>query len=295
MANESGRSNLKVILAAIAAVVVIGVAAVLFLVPFKRTAVGAFQLSPAVVTTVTTPRAGIFTTIEAKENAYIEKGAPLATWNTDSVAARVKALEAQLATARSNLGKLQTKAQRRAQASLAKAKAKSDKANVALERARAAAKGKKKSSALTRATRAAASAESAYLKLVKTAGVGQKAQLEQSITELTKAISEAKGELESNAFPAPTSGVVSRVRIAPGAQFAADAEFLSIEVVDPLNVAVKSPKGISTNAELVVGGKKYKVTLDSSGKGTLDNRDRKIDSHASGEVILTLPPKPLLR
>ncbi|MBS1148567.1 MAG: Barrel-sandwich domain of CusB or HlyD rane-fusion, partial [Myxococcaceae bacterium] len=274
-------------------------------VPMPHTATAPFTLVPKAVTAVTLARGGTLSAISVTDGQWVQKGTPLARWDTSAAQKKIVALEARLIEVRkkNKVSAAAAKKLKVAQARLDKASATQSKAQADLDKLKAGGKGKKP--AIAKAEKSAAAAKAALAaaqKQVEALTVPLTPAIQGELTMIEGELARAKSEAADLALLAGADGFVQGLAARPGQAVEAGAVIARLEDSRTLKVVVAVPKGeqltVGAALQLKVGTLAAKAVVDrvdgSSAEAPLDNEKGGFKGGATGESSFAGASKSLL-
>ncbi|MDB4959818.1 MAG: hypothetical protein JWO36_7387 [Myxococcales bacterium] len=291
-------------LAALVVVVGIGLAA---LVPLPNATKGTFELSARNTANVTVTRPGVIGTVAVTEGQWVESGATVFLYDTQSAKQKLADAELQVSALQNQLAELASQADKpnqevdAAHADLSAAQGELEKAKQDGKR-RAIAKAKKK---VKQAETRARLVEIAAAKLRPSVDAAIGPSKDELQAKLDQAISERDAQkVLSEVAPvtAPAAGFVAGLKVKPGDQVQGGTPVCRLDDTKVLVVNMRVGKGDSMierqTASLTIDGKDLTVKIDKiengEGRGVLDNARGTLKAGTKGELSIDAGTQSLL-
>lgn len=279
----------------------IGLAAVL-LTPVPRQVRSSFLLEPVGSLEVKASRGGVIASV-LPEGRWLEKGAPVATFDPAPSEAKLGTLEAAVKADEAKLKAASAPGRNPAKLkdAVAKAEAAEKQARAALEKAQALKAGAAANAARAAAEKKVAAAEAATKKAREAAG-GSPEELKAELTSLQQQIAEVKAELAAPALVAPQAGTLAGLAVKQGQQIAPGTLVARLDDTSTLKVVLQVPKGETLKSgqavDLTLGTSRKRVHLDSVSGDTavaqLANAAHEFKAGTDGVAEITGEPRSVI-
>ncbi len=277
-----------------------GAAAALYPLPYSVK--GTYELQAKNSLSVEVAREGVVAAVAVKDGDWVEAGAQIFTYDSESAKKRLaeaekKVAELQKKNEKSPAGKKAGEARKKLEK--AQEALKDDQAD--LEKAKA--KGKKPAIAklekkVKKAEGAVAKAQKAFEAAQASAGGDVKAELDKAIAERDA----AKGQTEAAPFNAPVAGFVRELKVKAGDEVKVGAAVCVLDDTKSMTVKMTAAKGEAISegqkASLEVGGKKVDVKIEKiingEARGVLDNAKGELKAGEKGNLTVETAGRTLL-